>query len=78
MRWIGCLVWAGVSLYGSYLIGRELLAVLRRRELLDAFGERRSALTWLRIELGGVWLASSAAWTLLLALTPPVSLYSIF
>jgi len=70
MTWLCRLVWIGVSLYGSLVIGRQLLAVLRRREQLEAFRSRPMSLTWLRVQLAGIWAVTSAAWTVLLAFTP--------
>lgn len=70
VAWIGRLAWVVVSLYGSWIIGRQLLKTFRRREQLQAFGAAQAPLTWLRIELVGLWVVASVAWTLLLALAP--------
>lgn len=68
--WMERLAWVMVSLYGSWIIGSQLLKTFRRREQLLAFGGTQVSLTWLRLELASLWLVASLAWTLLLAAVP--------
>ncbi|HEY8530754.1 MAG TPA: hypothetical protein VIL08_00760 [Limnochorda sp.] len=70
MPWIARLVWLAVSLYGSWVIGRQLFKTFRRRAQLLAFGDAQVSLIRLRLELVGLWLVATLAWALLLAAAP--------